>query len=204
MNRPVPRFALLCALLSLPLGAFALDSPVSQAEAPVLLQPSAPIPAEGGPGAKIAYLPSGPALLSGGVGFISVGNGLGLGLGGYSLSSEYVPTHDGIKYDLGYSYGGVVANYSLYFPRSLFSIHTSVMVGPGQGWAVPRLTGADRVYVNFIQIEPGIDIMLNVSRQLSLGLGFSWRLCGGADLDNLLGSDLGGGGISFLILVGQN
>jgi hypothetical protein len=204
MHSPWSSFALAATLLCPPLALSALDAPVGPADAPVLLAPSAPIPAEGGPEGKIAYLPSGPALLSGGIGFISVGNGIGLGVGAYSLASEYVPTHDSVKYDLGYSYGGALLNYSVFFPRSLISFDASVMFGPGQGWAVPRLTGADRVYVNFIQIEPGIDIMLNVTRQLSVGIGASWRFCDGADLDNLLGSDMGGGGISFLVLVGQH
>jgi len=169
----------------------------------VLLTGTGTIAAEGGPGGKIAFLPSGPALLSGGIGILSLPYGLGLGVGAYSLSSEYVPTHNGIKYDLGYTYGGLVLAYSM-FPHSLFSVISTVMVGPGQGWAIPREPGASRTYANYIQIEPGINIMLNVTRELSIGFGGSWSFAEGTDLNDELGSNLGGGGVSFLVLVGQD
>jgi hypothetical protein len=168
----------------------------------ILFEPSTQIPAQGGPGEKLAFFPGGSGTLSGGYGVLAVGDGVGLGVGGYSLSSEYVPVHDGIKHDLGYSYGGLVVDYSLY-PQRLFYFNASIMVGPAQGWSVARSPGEDRVYVNFAQIEPGINIMLNVTHELRLGVGASWRLSAGADLDGLLGTDLDGGGVSVMMMYGK-
>jgi hypothetical protein len=223
MLRPYLRLALISLLFYLPLKAGAEDSPAPAAVSPtpaaltatsgaacavpehysVLLTGTGTIAAEGGPGGEIVYLPSGPALLSGGIGVLSLPYGLGVGVGAYSLSSEYVPTHDGIKYDVGYTYGGLVVAYSL-FPHSLFSVLANVMVGPGQAWGVRRVTGAERTYANFIQFKPEVDVMLNVTRELSIGVGGSWGFCEGADLADDVGSNLGGGGISLLVLVGQD
>jgi hypothetical protein len=223
MLSPCARLALIALVFGLPLEAIAENSsaPAAVSSTPMALSMTpgvvcaVPVPysvlfsgtgtiaASGGPGGQIVYLPSGPALLSGGIGVLSLPHGLGVGVGAYSLSSEYVPTHDGVKYDLGYTYGGLVLAYSL-FPQSLFSVLTTVMVGPGQSWGVPREAGAARTYANFIEIEPGFDVMLNVTRELAIGFGGSWSFCEGADLDNEVGSNLGGGGISFLVMVGQD
>lgn len=183
-------------------GASQVPSP-TPAPGPVLFEPSAQIPAQGGPGGKIAFFPGGPAFLSGGVGEISIGHGFGLGVGGYSLASEYVPVHDGVTYDVGYSYLGLLLDYTL-FRRSLLSVQTSFMAGPAQGWSVARENGAPRVYSNFGQIEPEVDLVLNVTHELRLGVGGSWRFCAGSDLDGVLGTELNGGAVSFLMLYGQN
>jgi hypothetical protein len=172
-------------------------------DASVLFEPTSQIPASGGPAAKIAFFPSGNALLSGGTGAVSLGDGVGLGLGGYSLASDFVPVHETVKYDLGYSYGGVIVNYT-YFPHKLWSVYASVLAGPAQGWSVARVQGADRIYANFVQIEPELDVMLNVTHELRLGLGVSWRFCGESDLSSRLGTDLGGGGVTITMLYGQN
>jgi len=171
--------------------------------AKVLFEPGAQIAAAGGPGEKIAFLPQGTALLSGGTGTLEVGDGLGLGVGGYTLASDYVPVHNAVKYDLGYSYGGVILDYT-YFRSNLYSVYASVMAGPAQGWSIARITGADRVYANFFQIEPGIDIMLNVTHELRVGLGVSWRYCAQDDLNSHLGTDLGGGAATLMMMYGQN
>jgi hypothetical protein len=195
MHRHCWVFALVCALAG-------LSSPVLGADSEILFEPSSQIPAEGGPGVKLAFFPAGPALLSGGVGALSIGDGMSLGLGGYSLGSNYVPLHQGVKFDLGYSYYGITLDYAL-FTRRLCNLSLSIMAGPAQGWSVPRLTGAQRVYVNFAQIEPGINFILNVTHELRLELGVSYRLCSGADLDNELGTELEGSALSFTMMYGK-
>lgn len=168
----------------------------------ILFEPASQIPAEGGPGAKLAFLPGGVALLDGGVGAISLRDGIGLGLGGYSLSSDYVPVHEGVKYDLGYTYGGILMDYSFYTKR-LFYVNASMMAGPAQGWSVARSAGAERIYVNFAQIEPSVNLMLNVTHELRVGLGLSWRFCAGGDLVGNLGTDLDGGAVSLVMMYGK-
>lgn len=180
----------------------ALAASIYGADSGILFEPATQIPAEGGPGAKLAFLPGGVALLDGGVGSISLKDGIGLGVGGYSLSSDYVPVHEGIKYDLGYTYGGILMDYSFYTKR-LFYVNASMLAGPAQGWSVPRITGAGRVYVNFAQIEPSVNLMLNVTHELRIGLGASWRFCAGADLDGILGTNLEGGAVSLVMMYGR-
>lgn len=167
-----------------------------------MFEPTKQIPAEGGPAAKLAFMPGGTALLSGGVGVISLSDGVGIGLGGYSLSSDYVPSHEGVKHDLGYSYAGLFGDYS-FFTRHLFYLNLSCMAGPGQAWSVARETGANRIYVDFIQFEPGAAIMLNVTHELRLGLGGSWRITCGSDIDSVLGTGLNGGTITFIMMYGK-
>jgi hypothetical protein len=188
--------------LALALAALATPALAAVGDGGILFEPATQIPAQGGPGAKLAFLPGGVAFLDGGVGSITLKDGIGLGLGGYSLVSEYVPIHDGIKSDLGYSYGGLLLNYSFYI-HELFYVNASVMAGPAQGWSVPRQNGAERAYVNFAQIEPEVDFMLNVTHELRVGLGLSWRLCSGADLDSILGTNLDGGAASFVMMYGK-
>ncbi len=196
--------ALLLLCLTVPGWAASGESPSTASDSgQVLFQPSGQIPASGGPGGKIAFFPGGPAFLSGGVGAISIGHGFGLGLAGYSLASEYVPRHDGLLYDVGFSYLGVLAEYT-FFRHSLLSVQTSFLAGPAQGWSVARAYGSARVYANFAQIEPEVDLMLNVTHQLRLGIGASWRFDAGSDLDAALGTDFGGGAVSLLMMYGQN
>ena len=193
------RCLLLWAVLQL-LGPLAN---LSAQSADVIFEPTTQIPAQGGPSEKLAFLPGGSALLSGGVGMVSLGDDVGVGLGGYSLASEYVPLHNGVRYDMGYSYWGLELDRS-FFTHHLFYLDTSILAGPAQGWAAPRMTGAGRVYVNFAQVEPEANLMLNVTHELRLGLGLSWRFCGGDDLSNQLGTNLNGGAVTFVMMYGQN
>src|ERR1700677_4683231 len=108
MLRPNVRLALFSLLFCLPLTASAENAPAPNAVSStpsalspttegaacvvpphysVLLTGTGTIAAEGGPGGEIVYLPSGPALLSGGIGVLSLPYGLGVGVGAYSLSS---------------------------------------------------------------------------------------------------------------------
>jgi hypothetical protein len=206
--RPVPLLLSLLLLALAPLCLRASQAPsgadpaARSEDADILFEPTTQIPAQGGPGVREAFFSGGSGLLSGGIGTLAVGDGVGLGVGGYSLASEYAPLHNGIRHDFGYSYGGLLVDYSA-SPRHLLYFNASVMVGPAQGWSVARTTGADRVYVNFAQIEPGISVMLNVTHELRVGVGASWRYCAGADLNGLLGSDLSGGAISLILMYGK-
>ena len=185
-------WAVLCVLSQ---RAFGADSSI-------LFEPSSQIPAEGGPAAKLAYLPGGTAFLTGGIGAISVSHNVGIGVGGYSLDSDYEPVHDGIRHDIGYTYGGLYLDYSLVRFRFAF-ITLSFLAGPAQGWSVARTPGAERVYANFAQIEPGINLMISVTHELRIGLGGSYRFCAGDDLDGDLGADLQGGALTLTMMYGK-
>lgn len=192
----------LAFLMTLGLAIPAHSNPAS-GDAETLFKPSAPLfPAQGGPGVKTLFLPQGTALLVGGSGSLMVGDNFGIGLGGYSLANELViqmPTH---KRDLGLSYGGLEWDYSI-LPKRLFYLNFSCMTGVGQAFAVPRLTGADRIQSNFYYIDPQFNIMLNVTHELRFDLGVGYFATAGADLKGTLGTELNGFNLQILLFYGK-
>lgn len=168
-----------------------------------LFRPSkALFPAQGGPGVKTLFMPQGTALLVGGSGSLLLGDNFGFGAGGYSLSNELViqlPTH---KRDLGISYGGLVLDYSI-VPKRLFYLNFSAMTGVGQAFAVPRLTGADRIQANFYFVDPQFNIMMNVTRELRLAIGIGYLFTTGADLKGTIGTDIGAFNAQLTLFYGK-
>lgn len=196
------------SLLGLILGAALSLTPTARAassagDAETLFKPSTPLfPAQGGPGVKTLFLPQGTALLVGGSGSLLVGDNFGIGAGGYSLANELViqmPTH---KRDLGLSYGGIELDYSI-LPKRLFYLNFSCMTGVGQAYAIPRLTGADRLQSNFYFVDPQFNIMLNVTHELRLDFGFGYLATAGADLKGTLGTELNGFNAQFVLFYGK-
>ncbi len=187
-------------LLCLALG---LGAPLRPDGGPeTLFQPAQLFPAQGGPGVKTLFLTQGTATLVGGVGSLLLGQNLGLGFGGYSLASQLVIEVPGHKRDLGLSLGGVIVDYSL-VPRKLFYLNVSTLTGIGQAFAVPRLTGADRLQANFYFIDPQFNLMLNVTREFRLGLGIGYLVTTGADLERVIGANLGGPNAQIVLYYGK-
>ncbi len=135
----------------------------------ILFNPPIGFPAEGGPAFKAAYFPAGAGTLIGGRGEVVIKGAWGLGFGSYSLASELLADQDGVKRDIGFSYGGLVVNYS-FLNRQLLFLNVETLLGPGQAYGVYREVGATREYLNFWVAEPGINVMVNVTR-LSLRIG---------------------------------
>lgn len=177
--------------------------PLRPAEPETLFSPSAPLfPAHGGPGLKTLFLEPGTALLVGGSGSLLLSEHWGLGAGGYSLANSLVVQRPGYKQDLGLSFGGVVVDYS-FLPKSLFYLNVSSMAGLGQAFAVPRLTGADRVQSNFYFIDTQFNLMLNVTREFRLGIGAGLFASGGAQLRQDLGTELTGVNAQLILFYGK-
>jgi hypothetical protein len=57
-------------------------------------------------------------------------------------------------------------------------LNVETLIGPGQAYGVYREVGATREYLNFWVAEPGINVMVNVTDSLRLGVGASYRLVG--------------------------
>jgi hypothetical protein len=200
----------ICGLLLLALlgGPFALRaegassalaaSPTTQ----ILFEPKTQFPAQGGPAFKVAFLNEGSAMLVGGRGEFMLGESLGIGVASYSLSSEMIPTYNNAKHDLGFSYGGVSVDDS-FFPRRLFYFNTSCLVALGQASSASLVANAGRDHVDFLVLEPEISWMVNVTQELRVGLGFSWRILAGADVQSVVGVDLGGGAASLTLMYGK-
>lgn len=184
---------LFCLLPGLSLAAETTDT---------LFQPPEFFPAQGGPAVKLAQLPSGTGVLVGGVGGLVLGKSLGVGFGGYSLANETWIMQGGAKRDIGFSYYGLIAENS-FAARRLFYFNAGCLIGMGQAYAVTRALGAERAETRFFIVEPQLNWMLNVTRELRVGMGISYRATGGSDLEGVLGMELRGLGTTFTLLYGK-
>jgi hypothetical protein len=194
-------FARLLCLLALPLGLLAAPkaAPLTQE---VLFEPKGAFPAQGGPAVKVGFFGDRVGLLVGGTGSLILGEGLGLGMGGYSLSSELTTEFDGAVHDVGLSYGGLIIENS-FFERKLFYFNVSTMIGPGQAYAVARRAGSRREQVLFFLVEPELSCMLNVTRELRVGLGIGYRVSAGSDVGRIVGMDMNGFSSKFTLYYGR-
>jgi hypothetical protein len=168
----------------------------------ILFHPKIGFPAQGGPAFKAAYFPAGAGTLVGGRGEVVLKNVWGVGFGSYTLATELLADQFGVKRDIGFSYGGLELNYS-FFSRKLLYLNAGALIGPGQAYAVSRLEGARREYTQFLVVEPEINTMVNVTNDLRLGVGASYRLTNETETDRIIGSRISGWGISFTLMYGK-
>lgn len=134
----------------------------------------------GGQGAIMPGIQFGPAL----------GHTLYFGLGGYALvnSVEASNLYKDLKaFDFWYS--GVSMNYTLFY-WSLVHGSVGCLLGYGQLNADSLLEGSDRA--DLFVVDPGINVMLNLTSSLELGVGGTYRIVNGSNFDDLSNSDLGG------------
>lgn len=186
-----PLKLLLAGLLALASALPAAKSKNGDDGPEVLFEPKSMFPAQGGPGLELAIFGNTAAILVGGIGSLDLGGGLGIGLAGYSLSTELTTTFNGAVHDVGLSYGGVVVENS-FFQRKLFYFKVSTLMGPGQAYAVARQVGAQREHVIFFIAEPEIEWMLNVTREARIGFGLGYRLTAGASTSDVTGLNMQG------------
>ncbi len=191
-------FALFLALL----GLFSAPAARAEEATQILFQPQKLYPAQGGPAVKYASFPAGRGVLVGGTGGVVLGEHWGLGFAGYSLATELLADVDTLKRDIGMSYGGLRADYS-FLSRRLFYLNVATLTGIGQSWSVTRQSGAQREYATFFIVEPEVNLMLNVTQEIRVGLGISYRSTAGADLGFTLGSPLSGFAGTFTLLYGK-
>lgn len=186
-----PLKLLLAGLLALASALPAAKSKNGDDGPEVLFEPKSMFPAQGGPGLELAIFGNTAAILVGGIGSLDLGGGLGIGLAGYSLSTELTTTFNGAVHDVGLSYGGVVVENS-FFQRKLFYLKVSTLVGTGQAYAVARQVGSERDRALFFLAEPSFEWMLNVTREARIGLGLGYRLIAGANVADVTGIDMQG------------
>jgi hypothetical protein len=183
---------------SLSLSARAEDAEQQE----ILFNPKIGFPAQGGPAFKSAYFDAGAGTLVGGRGEVVLSKVWGVGFGSYTLATELLADQLGIKRDIGLSYGGLQLNYS-FFSRKLLYFNVGALMGPGQAYAVSRLEGATREYTQFLVMEPELITMVNVTNDLRLGVGASYRFVTENDAQRILGSKIGGWGVTFTLMYGK-
>ena len=144
------------------------------------IQPEFKLTQLGGQGASMPGIQFGPAL----------GHTLYFGLGGYALvnSVEASNLYKDLKaFDFWYS--GVSMNYTLFHSR-LVHCSAGCLLGYGQLKAESLSAGSDRA--DLFVADPGINVMLNLTSSLELGVGGTYRIVNGSNLEDLSNSDLSG------------
>ena len=153
----------------------------------------------GGPIVKFTEINDDFAVLVGGRGGLIINHAFSIGGGGYGLVNNIMvdnipPRQD---YFLEFGYGGLVLEYIL---RSRKLLHLSVytLIGGGSlcyrdDWYEPWDDDA------FFVDEPGLDLMLNVTKCFRIGIGGSYRFITGVGLDGLTNKDVSGAtaGLTF-------
>jgi len=138
------------------------------------------------------------ALVGGRAGFI-INRALLIGIEGYGLVNEIeVSTPRNRLLDFGY--GGLFFGY---VNRSQKLVHLSIhsLVGVGGLHYRPDYyyDWVDAIFV----FEPGVDLMLNVTKRFRIGLGGTYRFVSDVDLDRLSNSDIGGPSASLVFKFGK-
>jgi hypothetical protein len=175
------------ALLSL-LPALALANPGTE----TLLKTDTSFPAQGGPAVKFAYINGGNALIMGGGGSLLLGETTGLGAGVYSLASDVTSTDaSGLKRDISFTYGGLILD-NFFVPHKVMFLNLSTLAGWGSATGSQRVASGAKDITSFFIVEPEFNVMLNVTRELRMGFGLSYRLLAGTDTSAVLGTRLDG------------
>ena len=116
----------------------------------------------------------------------SMNRGLYLGLGAYGLVNDVDAGTSGKLDAFDLWYGGFTVDYTLYASQVL---HGSVgfLIGGGQ-MDVSDVSKA--VSASLFVFEPGVNLMVNVTKGIELGVGASYRFMNGSDIDGFENSDL--------------
>jgi opacity protein-like surface antigen len=122
-----------------------------------------------------------------------VNHSWGLGAGGYGTIVEPSPEDiEGLE-ELEMAYGGIVLEY-IAWPRAIYHLSIPVLIGGGQvqfeGGYVDPDSGEDSD--TFFVIEPHLNLEVNITRNLRLDAGFSYRHVNGTDLADMTDEDLSG------------
>ncbi len=170
-----------------------------QREDETLLHDRTTIGAFVGPIVKFTEINDDFAVLVGGRGGLIINHAFIIGAGGYGLVNDIMvdnipPRQD---YFLEFGYGGLVLEYILR-PRKLLHLSVHTLIGGGS------LCYRDNWYEHwdddaFFVAEPGLDLMLNVTKCFRIGIGGSYRYIAGIGLDGLTNKDVSGAtaGLTF-------
>lgn len=89
-----------------------------------------------------------------------------------SVKGSNTPTNDLSAFD--FWYGGVTVDYTL-FSDKLVHCSLNALVGGG------RVSGSNSDASNVFVATPGVSVMINLTKQIELGIGAGYRFVAGAD-----------------------
>jgi len=156
----------------------------------------------GGPAVRFTQIAGDFGVLSGGRGGWIINHRFVLGGGGYGLANPKnvtAPdaTGDPVEGELEMGYGGGIVEYIV---ASDALVHASVELLVGGGGLTTQVHAASDA---FFVMEPGANVMLNVTQFFRLGAGVSYRSIHGADFGGLDDDDLTGVSWGFIAKFGS-
>jgi hypothetical protein len=125
-----------------------------------------------------------------------------IGGAGYGLVNEIEAGPADRVLDFGY--GGLFLEY-INRPHKLMhlSVHSLIGLG-GLRYRPYDYEWDDRWHADALFVlEPGMDVELNITKHIRIGLGGSYRLVSGVDLEGLEGNDLSGPTASMTFKLGR-
>ncbi len=118
----------------------------------------------------------------------SMNRGLYLGVCVYGLVND-IDTEDAGKLDsFDLWYGGFVVDYT-FFAREVVHGSTGFLIGGGRVHAGDVWYGGS---ADLFLFEPCVNLMVNVTKGVELGVGVSYRFLDGSDIEGFENSDLSG------------
>jgi len=131
-------------------------------------------------------------------GSVIMGGWFSIGLGAYTLISDFKVDVDGSMENLNFTYGGLEQDI-IFLSDSLVHGVFRLMIGAGSA-SLGDVVSVDRFFVG----EIGGDAELNITNWMRLSLGGGWRLVQGVtDLEGVINKDLSGLYASVAIKVGM-
>jgi hypothetical protein len=125
----------------------------------------------------------------------SMNRGLYLGLGAYGLVNDVDTGASGKLDAFDVWYGGFTVDYTLYASQVLHG-SAGFLIGGGQ---INVRDVAESDSASLFVFEPGVNLMVNVTKGIELGVGASYRFMNGSDIDGFKNSDLSGPAASLFV-----
>jgi hypothetical protein len=161
----------------------------------------------GGPSLKVTQVNDESVILLGGRGGVILNQRFAIGAGVYSLlgkieAPEAVQTNSNDTIDLDMDYVGLDLEYIVPLQRRIhFSMQTLIATGRAQYWE-----GDDTVIVEegIFVLEPGANLMVNITTFFRIGLGASYRFVSGVErLNGLESRDLNEVSANLVFMFGK-
>lgn len=162
---------------------------------------------------KASTIQDADILLLGGRGAFVIDHFLEIGMGGYGISTQPRFNSDSDTFQLGGGYGGLYVEPVL---GSRLPVHVSfpILLGVGgiqkseyddSNGEIIEPDIAKRRFENdaFFIVEPGANLEFNLTKNVRLGAGASYRLIYGLDLNDVPNDILDNWAIDFTLKVGQ-
>ncbi|MDA0193801.1 MAG: hypothetical protein O2887_01270 [Bacteroidetes bacterium] len=158
---------------------------------------------------KITDVASTRALVAGAYGGVIINKQVILGLGGYGVTTNVDIPNISEDASLDGGYAGVILGFII-APREVVHLTIPILIGAGSFHETDRQLDIynlpRKIYLqssSFAVVEPGLQIEINISKTVRLGLGGSYRYIQGAHLGEVTDSNLSNFTGNFTVKIGR-